>query len=509
MNLFRSSTVDELNRDLYRMTKSKKKKRESNPANRKTELCDQWLTGHCPKEDCFWAHGCAEIVRDSANCIPESVYKSMSFKFKWLRARYPANRKTEFCDAWLDGHCAYENCFWAHGRAEIVRPLSVSFRLKYCEEFIYRGDCARGIHCPDVHNDEEIPVKRDGLYKTDICYEFRETGHCSSGLRCSYAHGNEDLRTVGNYHETSHYEPHALYEPHAPYGPPPAADPLLYRSFPPYQAGPPSMVNAPVLTPPWPSQAVPTYPPLGPPQPTLYAAPQGPNNDFILANDEAPPTAPPTAPLRAPPTAPSSDASVSRERSLSPRTKFIQSTAKFSMKIPYIKTDRKSTDKEGESRERGSPKKRIEGGGGGARGRRSRSRERERSLKDNGRLSKDDERSSKDDGRSSKENGTSSKGNGRLSKDDGRSSKHNRRLSKDDGRSSKDDGRSSKDDGRLSKDDGRLSKNDGRSSKDDGRASKDDERSSKDDGRSSREKRRSSKDIETEAKRMKTSRNRS
>merc|ERR1712087_607462 len=74
-----------------------------------------------------------------------------------------------------------------------------------------------------------------------------------------------------------------------------------------------------------------------------------------------------------------------RERSSSPRTKFIQSTAKFSMQIPSIKSDQKSMDHEGISREEQSPKIRFEGeegGGGGARGRRSRSRER-RSSEDN------------------------------------------------------------------------------------------------------------------------------
>jgi len=74
-------------------------------------------------------------------------------------------RKTEICKNWLNGHCQYgENCSFAHGKRELKKisldeleqsgriPKADKFRCYPCHTWISTGACPYGSRCVFVHD---------------------------------------------------------------------------------------------------------------------------------------------------------------------------------------------------------------------------------------------------------------------------------------------------------------------------------------------------------------------
>merc|ERR1719387_761572 len=106
------------------------KTQERNKDLQKTKLCVYHVQGKCGLgSSCKFAHSASEI-RNAPNL-----------------------HKTGLCANFMKGNCNKENCTFAHGEAELVKPPS--FKKAMC--IWYRqGKCRNGSSCGFIHDLSEL-----------------------------------------------------------------------------------------------------------------------------------------------------------------------------------------------------------------------------------------------------------------------------------------------------------------------------------------------------------------
>lgn len=63
--------------------------------------------------------------------------------------------KTEICRNWVAGHCPYEtNCLFAHGSGDLRDKIPQdNYKTKFCVNILSKGYCEYGARCQFKHSD--------------------------------------------------------------------------------------------------------------------------------------------------------------------------------------------------------------------------------------------------------------------------------------------------------------------------------------------------------------------
>lgn len=77
--------------------------------------------------------------------VPEMTFNEAAAKYK-----------TEICTNWVSGHCQYgTNCLFAHGDYEMRRKaVPKNYKTKFCINILRTGWCPYGTRCQFLHKED-------------------------------------------------------------------------------------------------------------------------------------------------------------------------------------------------------------------------------------------------------------------------------------------------------------------------------------------------------------------
>lgn len=81
-----------------------------------------------------------------------------------------AKYKTEICRNWLSGHCEFgEKCVFAHGSLELRNKTQGKYKTRLCKQFYQHGYCGYGPRCQFRHGygQKRLPVFIDLEHRGD------------------------------------------------------------------------------------------------------------------------------------------------------------------------------------------------------------------------------------------------------------------------------------------------------------------------------------------------------
>jgi len=149
----------------------------------------------------------------------------------WRQGQKGGNnfKKTKLCTLFEEGHCPRAQCTFAHGEAELGTFQTPQgggggggggggIKSQLCRHWSEKGFCQSGSSCGFAHGEEELGTPRGNggavgkqsgkggpsaadkelfNFKTTMCNNFSNTGTCIRGDRCSFAHGEGELMEPG------------------------------------------------------------------------------------------------------------------------------------------------------------------------------------------------------------------------------------------------------------------------------------------------------------------------